>query len=748
MPAARRAARGRPLVFNPLVSLGDTLVGDRGRFRPGSRPRGRSRRVDRTRSAGRISSWPTPRRTPTISPACAGSPRERVEVCFVGAEERLFRPGWQRAGAVHRPLRRQADPAARPRDDARGGARSRPRSRFRVVGSGQLEAHPRRPAGRTSSGSQWVEYERLPDELQAAGCALGIFGTSAKAARVIPNKAFQALACGTPLDHRRHARPRGSCSADGESALLVPPGDAGGARGGDPAAGRRRGAGRADREPWPRRLPGARERGRARRTVARAARGAVRRAGRLLGRDRRVRRRLRGALGAASRSLRYRPLRPREHGPGGLDDRARDPLRITDLRRRADLAARRALRPDPAAAFAPLWLVWPEPVTARSSSRRSPSRSARCRCSGSPGSTSVPSGPASASRSPTSSTRRCSGCVLDDSTRWRSRARCCCSRFWYLDEDRLVPFAAFAAVAAADEGARRARGRGMGVWYALARGRRRAGLLIAVAGTRRRAAGDRRRRPSLRATGESDFYWRYGEVGGSPGGHRRDSAHRSVDVAARRLRGPGCRLPRRARAPARGLSLLAPLTLLSPLPELAINLLSSTPTQTSIHFHYIAGDHAGLVVGGVFGAAWLARRRPRRARGSPAVIVVLAARELRLGADAGLAPHARRRGPRAPRPGRHEHDRIAKRALELDPGRRRRERVEHARRPPLRAAPVLSFPLLLDARWVAVDETRPSYVDRASRRPRPQRRSPGCGAIPRGSSSSRRTACSSSGERD
>src|SRR3989442_8635593 len=36
LPAARRAARGRPVVFNPLVSLADTLVADRGRFRPGS----------------------------------------------------------------------------------------------------------------------------------------------------------------------------------------------------------------------------------------------------------------------------------------------------------------------------------------------------------------------------------------------------------------------------------------------------------------------------------------------------------------------------------------------------------------------------------------------------------------------------------------------------------------------------------------------------------------------------------------
>ena len=32
MPRARRAAGGRPLVFNPLVSLHDTMVSDRGRY--------------------------------------------------------------------------------------------------------------------------------------------------------------------------------------------------------------------------------------------------------------------------------------------------------------------------------------------------------------------------------------------------------------------------------------------------------------------------------------------------------------------------------------------------------------------------------------------------------------------------------------------------------------------------------------------------------------------------------------------
>src|SRR5207249_4728954 len=72
-------------------------------------------------------------------------------------------------------------------------ARRAPEIAFRVVGSGQLEpllaARPE-----NVEWTPWVDYEQLPGELQRCGCALGIFGTSDKAARVIPNKVFQALA--------------------------------------------------------------------------------------------------------------------------------------------------------------------------------------------------------------------------------------------------------------------------------------------------------------------------------------------------------------------------------------------------------------------------------------------------------------------------------------------------------------------------------------------------------------------------
>jgi glycosyltransferase involved in cell wall biosynthesis len=103
-------------------------------------------------------------------------------------------------------------------------ARLAPELRFRVVAGGQLDALLRdRPPN--VEHVPWVDYERLPDELHGASCALGIFGSSAKAARVIPNKAFQALACATPLV-TADTPAAIELLRDGESALLVPRGDA------------------------------------------------------------------------------------------------------------------------------------------------------------------------------------------------------------------------------------------------------------------------------------------------------------------------------------------------------------------------------------------------------------------------------------------------------------------------------------------------------------------------------------------
>jgi glycosyltransferase involved in cell wall biosynthesis len=95
---------------------------------------------------------------------------------------------------------------------------------FRIVGDGQLAPLlANRPAN--VEHVEWIAYPELPAEYQRAGCALGIFDTGPKAARVIPNKAFQALACACPVITADTPAAR-ELLTDGVDALLVPPGDA------------------------------------------------------------------------------------------------------------------------------------------------------------------------------------------------------------------------------------------------------------------------------------------------------------------------------------------------------------------------------------------------------------------------------------------------------------------------------------------------------------------------------------------
>jgi glycosyltransferase involved in cell wall biosynthesis len=192
--AARKAAGRRPVVFNPLVSLADTLVDDRGRFRPGGLPARLLRSIDHRafRTADLVVSD-----TAVQAALFRSLGARQVGVCFVGAEERLFRPGWSPADDFTALFVGKLIPL-HGLDTILAAARLAPDVRFRVVGSGQLERLlDERPAN--VEHVPWVEYGQLPGELHRASCALGIFGTSAKAARVIPNKAFQALACATPL---------------------------------------------------------------------------------------------------------------------------------------------------------------------------------------------------------------------------------------------------------------------------------------------------------------------------------------------------------------------------------------------------------------------------------------------------------------------------------------------------------------------------------------------------------------------
>ena len=230
-----------------------------------------------------------------------------------------------------------------------------------MVGSGQLEPLL---AGRSGNVEwvPWVEYDDLPGEIQAAGCALGIFGTGAKAGRVIPNKAFQALACGTPLVTADTTAAR-ELLTDGADALLVPPGDPEALERAirrlaeEPGLGDRRG--RAGH------LRGAGERGGARRALAGAARAGPR------GFVTRPRALLWIAIGAfaagmsALSVLQQRAFSTGRFDVGNLTQAVWSTahgrfLEVTDLQ--GQQISRLGAHFDPLVALlAPLWLVWPSP---------------------------------------------------------------------------------------------------------------------------------------------------------------------------------------------------------------------------------------------------------------------------------------------------------------------------------------------------------------------------------------------------
>ena len=98
-----------------------------------------------------------------------------------------------------------------------------------LVGRGQesdrirdmLEADPLSTIHRV----EWVPYDKLREWLAAADVCLGIFGDSAKAASVIPNKVFQIMTAGRPLITRDSPAIREWLQPSSGCVYLVPAAD-------------------------------------------------------------------------------------------------------------------------------------------------------------------------------------------------------------------------------------------------------------------------------------------------------------------------------------------------------------------------------------------------------------------------------------------------------------------------------------------------------------------------------------------
>jgi uncharacterized membrane protein len=287
--------------------------------------------------------------------------------------------------------------------------------------------------------------------------------------------------------------------------------------------------------------------------------------------------------------------------------------------------------------------------------------------------------------------------------------------FWWLDEDRLLPFALAAGLACLTKEHVGLTVAAMGLWYALSRRRARAGLAIAAAGAAAAALAVGVVVPAFAPGGGSPFAGRYAGVGGSPAGIVETVVTDPGRVVGESTEARDGRYLLHLLLPLAGLPLLAPLAAATAAPEILVNVLSDAPTQASVRYHYTAAAIPGLLAAAALGAGGLRRRR----RGSAALTAraaVLAAlaggvllgplplwRHVPLGEQAGARDHLV-----------GHHSRTAERLLRLiqpgdavSAGNTLGAHLSERRR-------VFSFPVVREATWVVVDLERPSHRDAAN----------------------------------
>ena len=232
--AAHRYARrqGTPLLIDPLISAYDKQVFERGKFPPEhARARRLLVRERQLFQSADIVLADTPEHARFFADTL-GTPTGRLHVVYVGAEESLFAPSDSHTPG--QPLEvlffgsfiglQGPEVIVQAARDYQG-----PEVRWTLLGNGPLRATCEERARGVPhvTFEDWISYRQLPERIRHADILLGIFGQSAKAGRVIPNKVFQALACGKPLVTRKAPAYPDSLLNDANGGIRwVPAGDA------------------------------------------------------------------------------------------------------------------------------------------------------------------------------------------------------------------------------------------------------------------------------------------------------------------------------------------------------------------------------------------------------------------------------------------------------------------------------------------------------------------------------------------
>ena len=258
--------------------------------------------------------------------------------------------------------------------------------------------------------------------------------------------------------------------------------------------------------------------------------------------------------------------------------------------------------------------------------------------------------------------------------------------WWHLDEGRLWAFALLAGAAIATKEHVGLAVAAMGIWYAIGRGRRREGIAIALLAGSAALVAALLVVPYFAPAGSSAFESRYD----APSLDRRDLAY-LTDLLL----------------PLLFLPLAAPLAALAAAPELGLNLLSSTVTQTSVKTHYAAVAIPALLAASVFAAARLGRRLAYAAVAAAAAGMLVLGPLGRVDLTADERADAQRRALGLVPDGAPVS---ATNALGAHLSERHR---------------IFSFPVLAEAEWVVVDERRLTFLDSL----RPERARPALAAL-------------------
>lgn len=236
LAAARRwsARHGLPLIFDPLISAYDKQVFEREKFAAeGVKGRRLLEWERRLFNCVDLLLADTDAHAELFNQT-HGVPEDRIHVVPLCADEQLFTPE-EKSGNRNVPLELLFFGSFLPLQgpqvivDAANLYRG-PQARWCFVGDGPLRAACESGA-RAAAGIEfedWVPYRYLPSRIAQADIVLGIFGDTPKAARVVPNKVCQALACARPVVTRSSpAYPAELSGSDRTGITWVPPANPG-----------------------------------------------------------------------------------------------------------------------------------------------------------------------------------------------------------------------------------------------------------------------------------------------------------------------------------------------------------------------------------------------------------------------------------------------------------------------------------------------------------------------------------------